>query len=155
MLFAVHAFDGGIHLPGNAQIGKGPEGSIPARIDDVVNYIPARISGILMVASAYILGKDYSGVRAYRIFKRDRYNHKSLNSAQTESACAGALGVQLAGSASYFGKIVEKPYIGDADREIELKDIERATRLMYATEALAVLLCFILFIFLFFFKKNI
>ena len=130
-------------------------GKIPARTDDAVNYIPARISGILMIAAAYILGKEYSGTNAYKIFKRDRYNHKSPNSAQTESACAGALGVQLAGNASYFGKIVEKPYIGDAVREIELKDIERATKLMYATEALAVIGCFLLFVTAFFIKRYI
>lgn len=130
-------------------------GRIPAKTDDVVNYIPARISGIMMIAAAYILGKDFSGRNAYKIFKRDRYNHKSPNSAQTESACAGALGIQLAGNASYFGKIVEKPYIGDPNREIELKDIERATKLMYATEALTVLVCFTLFLIIFFIKRYI
>lgn len=119
-------------------------GTAAARTDDFVNYLPARISGILMVAAACIAGQDFDGKNAFKIFKRDRYNHKSPNSAQTESACAGALGVQLAGDASYFGKIVKKPYIGDKNREIELEDINRATKLMYLTEVLTVVVCFII-----------
>lgn len=124
-------------------------GTVPARTDDVVNYIPARISALLMVVAAMLLGKDFNAKEAFRIFKRDRYNHKSPNSAQTESVCAGALGVQLAGDASYFGKIVKKPFIGDPSRQIELKDIGRATRLMYATEVLSVALCMIVFLVIF------
>ena len=116
-------------------------GTVAARTDDVVNYIPARISGLLMVVAAFISGSNFSGKKAFKIFKRDRYNHKSPNSAQTESACAGALGVRLAGDASYFGKIVKKPFIGDDDREIELEDIARTTKLMYVTEGLSLLLC--------------
>jgi len=119
-------------------------GTAAARTDDFVNYLPARISGILMVAAACIAGQDFDGKNAFKIFKRDRYNHMSPNSAQTESACAGALGVQLAGDASYFGKIVKKPYIGDKNREIELEDINRATKLMYLTEVLTVVVCFII-----------
>ena len=105
-------------------------GTAAARLDDVCNYIPARISAFLMILAAFVLGREYSGANAYRIFRRDRYNHKSPNSAQTESVCAGALGIRLAGDASYFGKVVRKPYIGDADREVEYEDIRRANTLM-------------------------
>lgn len=116
-------------------------GKTAARMDDVFNYIPARISAVLMVLAAFVLGKEYSGKDAWRIFKRDRYNHKSPNSAQTESALAGALGLRLAGDASYFGKPVKKPYIGDFKRPIQGEDITRACRLMYAAQDICLILC--------------
>lgn len=119
-------------------------GKTAAKLDDVANYIPSRISGLLMIAAAFVAGSDFDGREACRIFKRDRRNHASPNSAQTEAACAGALGVRLAGNASYFGKIVEKPWIGDSKRKIEPEDIKRVNRLLYSTaflcEGLAVLL---------------
>ena len=108
-------------------------GRFAARLDDVVNFIPARISAYLMIAAAFIGGRHFDGKNAYHIFKRDRFNHASPNSAQTESVCAGALRVQLAGDAVYFGKLVKKKYIGDGLREIEYEDIKRANRLMYIT----------------------
>ncbi|MCR4831904.1 MAG: adenosylcobinamide-phosphate synthase CbiB [Pseudobutyrivibrio sp.] len=108
-------------------------GRAAAKLDDVVNFIPARISAIIMTISAFILGKEYDGINALRIFRRDRFNHSSPNSAQTESVCAGALRVQLAGPASYFGKIVHKQFIGDKLRSIELNDIIRANKLMLLT----------------------
>ena len=111
-------------------------GRFAARLDDVVNFIPARISAYLMIAAAFIGGRQFDGKNAYRIFKRDRFNHASPNSAQTESVCAGALRVQLAGDAVYFGKLVKKKYIGDGLREIEYEDINRANRLMYITAIL-------------------
>lgn len=83
-------------------------GRFAARLDDVVNFIPARISAYLMIAAAFIGGRQFDGKNAYSIFKRDRFNHASPNSAQTESVCAGALRVQLAGDAVYFGKLVKK-----------------------------------------------
>ncbi|SDH30183.1 adenosylcobinamide-phosphate synthase [Pseudobutyrivibrio sp. 49] len=83
-------------------------GRAAAKLDDVVNFIPSRISAVLIILSCLFLGKDYSFLEACKIFFRDRFNHASPNSAQTESACAGALGLQLAGPASYFGKLVEK-----------------------------------------------
>lgn len=104
-------------------------GKFAAKLDDVLNYIPARISGILVIISAFILRYDYKN--AFRIFKRDRRKHASPNSAQTESAVAGALGVQLAGDATYFGVVHKKPYIGDKKREIENEDIKRANDIMY------------------------
>jgi len=116
-------------------------GRAAAKLDDVVNYLPARISALLMIAACAFLGKEYDGKEAWRIFRRDRYNHKSPNSAQTESACAGALHLQLAGDASYFGKIVKKPYIGDRGRAIEAKDIVRANRLLYQTAVLCEAIC--------------
>ena len=104
-------------------------GKFAAKLDDVLNYIPARISGILVIISAFILRYDYKN--AFMIFKRDRRKHASPNSAQTESAMAGALGVQLAGDATYFGVVHKKPYIGDKKREIENEDIKRANDIMY------------------------
>lgn len=116
-------------------------GRTAAKLDDIVNYIPARISALLMVISCFFCGKEFDGKRAWYIFKRDRYNHASPNSAQTEAVCAGALGIRLAGNASYFGKIVEKPYIGDAERAVETEDIKRADRLLYATAVLCEAIC--------------
>ena len=82
-------------------------GRTAAKLDDVCNYLPSRISAYLMIAAAYLGGSDFSGKGAYRIYKRDRRNHASPNSAQTESVCAGALGIRLAGDAVYFGKVVK------------------------------------------------
>lgn len=119
-------------------------GRAAAKLDDVVNFIPARISAYLMIAAAYIGGKAFDGKLAYRIYKRDRRNHASPNSAQTESVCAGALGIQLAGDASYFGKVVKKPYIGDAHRAVEREDIVRVNRLMYVTAVISEVLCLVI-----------
>lgn len=108
-------------------------GRYAARLDDGVNYIPARLCAALMILAAYVTGNR--GAKAREIFLRDRYNHASPNSAQTESVMAGALGVQLAGNACYFGKVYEKPTIGDATRAISGEDIKLANRLMYVTAA--------------------
>ena len=113
-------------------------GRFAARLDDVVNFFPARLSALAMIGAAYLLKLD--GKNAWRIWRRDRRNHASPNSAQCESACAGALGVQLGGSASYFGKVYEKPTIGDFTRPIERADVNRACRLMYGTSVLVLLL---------------
>lgn len=114
-------------------------GRCAAKLDDLANYIPARISGWLMVAAAFFAGMDVRN--AARIYKRDRRNHASPNSAQTEAAMAGALQVQLAGNAYYFGKLYEKPTIGDRIRTVKPEDISRANRLLYATAILGVVLC--------------
>ena len=119
-------------------------GRAAAKLDDVVNFIPARISAYLMIMATFFLGKGYNTVNAIYIFKRDRFNHPSPNSAQTESVCAGALGVQLAGPASYFGKPKDKPYIGDMLRAIEIEDIKRTNKLMACTSILCVIICSIL-----------
>ncbi|MBQ8038369.1 MAG: cobalamin biosynthesis protein CobD, partial [Lachnospiraceae bacterium] len=116
-------------------------GRTAAKLDDVVNFLPARISAYLMIAASFIGGKCFSGKRAYYIYKRDNRNHASPNSAQTESVCAGALGIQLAGDASYFGKIVKKPYIGDNVRAVEYEDIKRVNFLMYLTAWLSEIIC--------------
>lgn len=116
-------------------------GRTAAKLDDAVNYIPARISAYFMILAAFLCGKCFDGRRAYRIYKRDNRNHASPNSAQTESVCAGALGIRLAGDASYFGTIVKKPYIGDAVRSVEYEDIKRVNRLMYGTAWLSEILC--------------
>lgn len=119
-------------------------GRAAAKLDDMVNYLPARISAYSMIASAGILGKSYSFSEALRIYKRDRYNHASPNSAHTEAVCAGALRIQLAGDASYFGKIVKKPFIGDPVRKVEIEDICRANRLMLVTAWMMEILCLLL-----------
>ncbi len=119
-------------------------GRAAARSDDLLNFVPARISAFLMIAAAYLSGKSFSGRGAWAIYKRDRWKHASPNSAQTESACAGALGVRLGGDASYFGKIVQKPYIGDALRKVEYEDIKRADHLLYVTAWLCEILSLLL-----------
>lgn len=110
-------------------------GRCAAKLDDAANYLPSRISGLLMILGAFFAGMD--GKNAAKIYRRDRRNHASPNSAQTESVMAGALRVQLAGNAWYFGKLYEKPVIGDALRPVEPEDIPRANRLLYASSALA------------------
>ncbi len=118
-------------------------GRAAAKLDDVVNFVPARISACLMVAATTFL-KDGNPRRAWKIYRRDSRKHASPNSAQTESVCAGALGIQLAGDASYFGKIVKKPYIGDPVRQVETEDIKRTNRLMYITAFLCEGICVLL-----------
>ena len=113
-------------------------GRAAAKLDDVLNLIPARVAGVLMCLGAAASG--YDGRNAWRIFRRDRKNHKSPNSAHTEAACAGALQLQLAGPSYYFGKLVDKPTIGDDQRPVEPLDILRAGRILYATAFFALLL---------------
>ena len=113
-------------------------GRAAAKLDDIANYLPSRIAALLWVAAAALTGNDARS--AWRIWRRDRRNHASPNSAQTESACAGALNVQLAGPAYYFGQYYPKPTIGDAVRPIEPEDIRRADRMMYAESLLALAL---------------
>lgn len=114
-------------------------GRCAAKLDDIANYIPARVSGILMALATIFTGLDTKN--SFKIYFRDKRKHASPNSAQTEAAMAGALDVQLAGNACYFGKLYEKPCIGDDIRPIEPADIKRANRLLYATAILGVLLC--------------
>ena len=131
-------------------------GRTAAKLDDVANFLPARISAFLMMAASFLLSpiggsvagynpsttvKVFSASRAYRIFRRDRFKHKSPNSAQTESTCAGSLGVQLAGNISYFGVMHEKPTIGDDLRPVVPMDILRANQLMYGTALLCAIIC--------------
>lgn len=110
-------------------------GRVAARMDDVFNWIPARVAAFLLIVAAAITGQNAG--EAVRIFRRDRFRHASPNSAQTESVMAGALGLRLAGPASYFGERKEKPYIGDAGREIETEDIARANRMLTAASWLS------------------
>lgn len=106
-------------------------GRVPARMDDIFNYIPARVTSLVMIAAAWVCGTD--GRSAWRIWRRDGRKHASPNSAQTESVCAGALHIRLAGDAYYFGKLHKKEFIGDDIRPVEPDDIGRAGRLMYMT----------------------
>lgn len=108
-----------------------------AKLDDLANYLPARLAAVMLVVTAFLMGED--GKNAYRIWRRDRRKHASPNSAQTEAAMAGALGVRLAGPASYFGKPVNKPWIGEELGEAAPRDILRANRLMLAGSALCLL----------------
>ncbi|HJC44169.1 MAG TPA: adenosylcobinamide-phosphate synthase CbiB [Candidatus Mediterraneibacter gallistercoris] len=109
-------------------------GRIPAKMDDVFNYIPSRVTALFMIVAAFFCGMD--GKNAWRIYRRDRRKHASPNAAQTEAVCAGALRVRLAGDAVYFGKLYKKEFIGDNLRPIEPEDIKRTGRLMYVTAVL-------------------
>lgn len=113
-------------------------GRVAAKMDDVAGFIPARISALLMILASCLLGMD--GKNAMWIWKRDQRKHASPNAAQTEAVCAGALQVQLAGDAWYFGKKHEKDTIGDPIRDIEPRDILRSEKLMIGTEVLTFLL---------------
>ena len=115
-------------------------GRASAKLDDFCGFAPARLAALFFVAAAALTGRDFKS--AYRIWRRDRFNHASPNSAQTEAACAGALGIRLAGPAYYFGEYYDKPYIGDATREIEAEDILKANKLMVAASLLATA-CFV------------
>ena len=114
-------------------------GKFAAKLDDVLNFLPSRLTALVMILSAFILG--YDGKNAWKIWRRDRRKHASPNSAQTESVCAGALRVRLAGDAWYFGELHKKEYIGDDIRPIENEDIRRANRLMY-TASIIILMIF-------------
>ena len=114
-------------------------GLVPAKMDDAANFIPSRLSALLMIAAGFLLGFDAKN--GWQIFRRDRFNHASPNSAQTESVCAGLLGVRLAGDAWYHGVLHQKKYIGDDTRDITHRDILLACRLLYMTAFLNLLLC--------------
>ncbi len=123
-------------------------GFFPAIADDLFNLIPSRVTALYMIAGCFISGlfsKDYHPRDAVRIWARDRNNHSSPNAGQTESVCAGALGLQLGGMHLYRGVPVEKPLIGDEDRKPETADIKRACCLMYLTEAIALLSVILVF----------
>lgn len=117
-------------------------GRFTAKADDYINFIPSRFAAYLMIAASYILSLDYKN--AFKIYKRDRYNHLSPNSAQTESVCAGALNIMLGGSNFYGGVLVHKKNIGDDSRAPEKDDIIKANNLMYVTS----LLCLVFGIFI-------
>ncbi|MCD8105266.1 MAG: adenosylcobinamide-phosphate synthase CbiB [Lachnospiraceae bacterium] len=113
-------------------------GRFAAKLDDAANFIPSRLAALLLIISAPFARLD--APNAFRIWRRDRRNHASPNSAQTESAAAGALHVQLAGDAYYFGRLYKKPFIGDDDRPIETEDIARVNRLMLTASVLSLIL---------------
>lgn len=113
-------------------------GYFPAKLDDLFNYIPARITGILIIAASFLLGYDCKN--SFRIYKRDRYNHTSPNSAHPEAAMAGALGIKLGGANYYFGKLVEKPSIGDKIKEINIFDVNKTVRVLYLSSIIGFLI---------------
>ncbi|MCC8141562.1 MAG: adenosylcobinamide-phosphate synthase CbiB [Lachnospiraceae bacterium] len=118
-------------------------GRASARLDDVFSFVPARVTAFLMLVSCLFAGKEFHFSEARRIYRRDRLNHASPNAAQAEAVCAGALGIRLAGDASYFGQMVKKPYIGDDTRPIEDEDIKRTNRLMLWTAVLCEVICLV------------
>ena len=113
-------------------------GMVSARLDDVANFIPARLSWLLISLAALLCGE--AGGRALRIGWRDRYNHSSPNCRWSEANVAGALRIRLGGPNDYFGQRVEKPWIGDATRDISVDDISRTIRLMWVSSTLALAL---------------
>ncbi len=117
-------------------------GFFPAKLDDVFNFIPARLTGYLIVISAFILRLDYKN--AYKIYCRDKNNHSSPNSAHPEAAVAGALGIKLGGANYYFGKLVEKPTIGDAIKVIGYTDVYKTNKILYLVATLSYLLSMLL-----------
>ncbi|MBR6390472.1 MAG: cobalamin biosynthesis protein CobD, partial [Lachnospiraceae bacterium] len=124
-------------------------GRTAAKADDVFNYVPSRISAWLIIISSGILGiisHEYSASGAYRIWRRDRRNHLSPNSAQTESACAGSLMIRLGGTSFYHGVLVEKPVIGDDVRQIRTVHIRYANRLMFTSESIMLIVTVALFL---------
>lgn len=122
-------------------------GRAAARLDDICNYLPSRLAALLMLAAGFAAGMDYKG--GWRIWRRDSRNHASPNSAQTESAAAGCLNIRLAGDAWYFGRLYEKPYIGDDFRPVETADIVRANRLLYGASWLLMGLIVLIYCFLY------
>ena len=126
-------------------------GKFSAKVDDAANFIPARITGILIVLASMILGYDYKN--SLKIFLRDRKNHSSPNSAHSEASVAGALGVQFGGKVSYFGKEIDKPTIGDKTKEFELEDIRKNIRIMYVTSFLSLVIFSLIFTGDYFFIK--
>ena len=126
-------------------------GKFSAKVDDAANFIPARITGILIVLASMILGYDYKN--SLKIFIRDRKNHSSPNSGHAEAGVAGALGVQFGGRVSYFGKEVDKPVIGDKTKDFELEDIRKNIRIMYVTSFLSLVIFSLIFAGSYFFIK--
>ena len=117
-------------------------GYFPAKLDDIFNYIPARLTGYLIILSSYILKLDYKN--SYKIYSRDKYNHSSPNSAHPEAAVAGALGLKLGGAYYYFGKLVEKPTIGDNIKNIDISDVYKTNNILYLVTTLSYLVAVVL-----------
>jgi len=117
-------------------------GYYPAKLDDLFNYIPARITGILIIIASFVLKYDYKN--SFKIYRRDRYNHSSPNSAHPESAMAGALNLMLGGSNYYFGKLFKKPNIGDDLKNIEICDVKRCNKILYVTSILGFFIALLL-----------
>lgn len=113
-------------------------GRAPAKQDDVWNFLPSRIAAFLWMAAAGLTGNSAKG--AFRIWKRDRKKHASPNAAQTESACAGSLGIRLGGPLSYFGETIDKAWLGDDDRPIRNTDIQKTNKMMFVGSALCLLI---------------
>ncbi len=118
-------------------------GRASAKLDDIANYIPSRLTAVFIILSAFFLGKNYKN--AFKIMKRDRKKHLSPNSGYPESAAAGAIGISIGGASSYFGRIVVKPTIGDMLKEADIEDIKRVVMLMYGSWLLALTIFTLLF----------
>lgn len=127
-------------------------GHASAKLDDICNFIPARLAAVMMMAASAILRFDVRG--AVKIFRRDRFAHLSPNSAQTEAVAAGALNIQLGGTHNYFGKPVEKPTIGDDIRPVEYDDIRKTNQLLYVSAFLTLVVCCVITFALVYFLGN-
>lgn len=127
-------------------------GHASAKLDDICNFIPARLAAMMMLLAAAVLRLDVKD--AWRIFRRDRFSHLSPNSAQTEAVAAGALHIQLGGTHNYFGKPVEKPTIGDDIRPVEYEDIRRTNRLLYVSAVFTLIVCCVITFLLVYFLGN-
>ena len=117
-------------------------GYFPAKLDDVFNYIPARLSGYLITIASFILGVDYKN--SFKIYKRDENNHSSPNSAHPEAAVAGALNIQLGGANYYFGKLVEKPTIGDSKEKVSIDKVNDVNNILYCSAILGCVMSLII-----------
>lgn len=117
-------------------------GFVSAKMDDLFNYIPARLTGYLIIIASFILGLDYK--QSYQIYQRDRYNHTSPNSAHPEAAVAGALGIKLGGANYYFSKLVEKPTIGDETKAIEMKDLYQTNMILTTVSFLGLIVALLI-----------
>ena len=113
-------------------------GFFPAKLDDIFNYIPARLTGYFIIISSFILRLDFKN--SFKIYKRDKYNHTSPNSAHPEAAVAGALNIRLGGENYYFGKIVKKPTIGDKKKTIEISDLHKTNNILLLVSILGLIL---------------
>lgn len=118
-------------------------GFFPAKTDDIFNYIPARITGLLIALSAPLIKGNI--LNSIKIMWRDRKNHKSPNCAYPEAAAAGAMQVQLGGTNVYFGELVEKPTIGDMKKPLEIRHINYCIELMYSAEIILLIIYIVIF----------
>lgn len=119
-------------------------GYFSAKLDDFANFVPARISGLVLIPlSSIALGYDFKS--SLRVYFRDRLKHSSPNSAHTEAAVAGALGITLGGPTFYFGKLEDKPYIGDMNKDLNISHIKSTVKIMYGSAIIGLILFLLIY----------